>query len=118
MSARKWTRDDVLAQVRAVLSRILGVPPERVTEDALLVESLGMNSFAGVEMLFELEEATGLQIREDRVPDLKTVGDVATFVHSLTQNPKQERTPESQASEPAPSPPQPASNRASPPTHP
>ncbi len=98
MSAREWTRDDVLAQVRAVLSRTLGVPPERVTEDALLVESLGMNSFASVEMLFELEEATGLQIRDDRVPSLKTVGDVATFVHLLTQDPKQKDTSEQQPS--------------------
>ena len=109
MSARQWTREDVFAQVRTVLSRTLGVPPERVTEDALLAESLGMNSFASVEMLFELEEATGLQIREDRMPTLKTVGDVVTFVHALTRNPQRESAGMGRTSEPAPA--QPGSNR-------
>jgi acyl carrier protein len=32
MTAANWTRDDVLAAVRAVMSRVFGIPPDMIDE--------------------------------------------------------------------------------------
>ena len=58
----------------------LGCDAEEVTPEASLSDDLGADSLAAVELVMALEEATGLSIAEEDAANLKTVGDILTYL--------------------------------------
>jgi acyl carrier protein len=67
--------------VKEILIEELDVPADRIDLDADL-ESLGIDSLAVIELLFQVEEKLGVSLPDERVP-LKTLGDVVTFLDRL-----------------------------------
>jgi acyl carrier protein len=47
-----------------------------------LREDLGLDSFAALELLFELEDLVGVRIPQESAVTFETVGDVVTFIHA------------------------------------
>ncbi|MDE5722479.1 MAG: acyl carrier protein [Clostridia bacterium] len=70
-------------EVAKVLSGQLGIPQSKITAESDIVKDLGADSLDVVELLMTLEENTGKTIPEDKVADLKTVGDVVNILQSL-----------------------------------
>ena len=68
-------------KVRDVIVDTLGCDAEQVTLEATLAEDLGADSLASVELVMALEEATGLSIDDADVANLKTVGDIMTYLN-------------------------------------
>ena len=68
-------------KVRDVIVETLGCDAEQVTLEATLAEDLGADSLASVELVMALEEATGISIDDADVANLKTVGDIMTYLH-------------------------------------
>ncbi len=62
--------------VRDVIAESLGCDVQDVTMEAKLVEDLGADSLASVELMMALEEATGATIDDEVMPEIKTVADV------------------------------------------
>ncbi len=62
--------------VRHILAAQLGVEEERITEQTLLVQELGIDSLDVVRLLMTLEDNHGIFIPDEALPGLKTVGDV------------------------------------------
>ena len=58
----------------------LGCDAGEVTPEASLSDDLGADSLAAVELVMALEEATGLSIAEEDAANLKTVGDILTYL--------------------------------------
>jgi acyl carrier protein len=74
-------RQQVLDTMTTVLARLLD-RPEPVTEDMRLMEELGLSSTFGLELLLEVEEQLMILIDVEVMDadQMKTVGDLATFV--------------------------------------
>ena len=67
-------------KVRDIIVETLGCDAEEVTPEASLSDDLGADSLAAVELVMALEEATGLSIAEGDAANLKTVGDILTYL--------------------------------------
>ena len=68
-------------KVRDVIVETLACDAEQVTLEATLAEDLGADSLASVELVMALEEATGISIDDADVANLKTVGDIMTYLN-------------------------------------
>lgn len=68
--------------VRNVIAETLSCDVESVTMEAKLLEDLGADSLASVELLMALEEATGVSIDDDAMPNMKTVSDIVNYIDS------------------------------------
>ncbi len=84
--------DSVEQKVREVLAKKLSVEPGQIQGDTRLAEDLGLDSFGGVELMFEIEEAFGLKIADSDIQQVRTVNDIVAYiVHwkaaSSVQNP-------------------------------
>ena len=69
-------------QVRNVIAETLGCDVEQVTLEAKLSEDLGADSLASVELTMALEEATGVAIDDEALPNMKTVGDIVDYLNA------------------------------------
>ena len=70
----------VFEKVRDILVDQLDVEEEKVTMDASITDDLGADSLAAVELVMALEEAAGISIAEEDAANLKTVGDIMTYL--------------------------------------
>lgn len=66
--------------VRDVIVDTLGCDPTEVTLEANLVEDLGADSLATVEMVMALEEAADITIEDEVAAQIKTVADILKYV--------------------------------------
>ena len=69
-------------KVRGVIAETLTCDVEKVTDEALLVDDLGTDSLALVELAMAIEEATGVTVEDDALSTLKTVGDVKAYLEA------------------------------------
>lgn len=69
-------------KVRDIIVETLSCEAEAVTPEARLNEELGADSLAAVELSMALEEAFGVSIADEDLPNLKTVGDIMTYLAS------------------------------------
>jgi acyl carrier protein len=74
------TREEIIEKLRASLTKVLDTPPTEVALGSRLREDLGLDSFAALEMLFELEEQVGINVSREAAMQLRTVEDVVGFV--------------------------------------
>ena len=70
-------------EVAKMLAEQLGIPQANVTEQSEIVKDLGADSLDVVELLTTLEDTTGKTIPEDKVADIKTVGDLVKIIETL-----------------------------------
>lgn len=69
-------------KVRNVIVETLGCEADEVTLEASLAEDLGADSLASVELIMALEEATGIAIAEETAAEMKTVGDIMSYLEA------------------------------------
>ncbi len=74
----------VLERVTKVTCEELGVPENEVTEAASFTDDLGADSLDVVELVMAFEEEFGIDIPDDDVANLKTVGDAVSYVQTKT----------------------------------
>ncbi|MDE6597270.1 MAG: acyl carrier protein [Clostridia bacterium] len=70
-------------EVAKALAEQLGIAQSKITAESDIVKDLGADSLDVVELLMTLEDNTGKSIPEDKVTDVKTVGDVVKLLESL-----------------------------------
>ncbi len=70
-------------QVKELICNYVDVDPAAVTEDARFIEDLGFNSYDFMSMLGELEETLEVQVSEEDVVELRTVGEAVKYLESL-----------------------------------
>jgi acyl carrier protein len=72
---------DVLERVRKVTVEKLSVKEEEVLEPASFTEDLGADSLDVVELVMAFEDEFGIEIPDDEVGSIKTVGDAVNYIN-------------------------------------
>ena len=85
----------ITSKIVQALASYLKRDPASITESHHLRDDLGLDSVAIIELLFEIEERFKLQIPDQDLPGLSTVGTVAAYVQRRLAEPKTESKPES-----------------------
>jgi len=80
------SRDSVLAKLTAAFLKVTDRDPTSVVlgEATQLHDDLGLDSYAALELLFELEDTVGVNIPQEAAVSFKTVGDVVSYVIAQT----------------------------------
>ena len=68
------TRDEVLSVMREKAVELLEVEADAVQEDKSFVEDLKVDSLSLVEMTMDLEDHFGIELPEEELVDVKTIG--------------------------------------------
>ena len=66
--------------IEKIIAEVLGCDQELVKEDSHFVEDLGADSLNIVEVVMQIEEEFGIEIPDDDAEQLKTVGDLRTYI--------------------------------------
>ncbi len=77
-------RQEIEQKVRKILSDKLRVSGEKITDEASLRDDLGMDSFGGVEVIFELEDVFNIDVPPEDIPDIHTFKDMVDSIVRLT----------------------------------
>lgn len=85
----------ITSKIIQALASYLKRDPASITESHHLRDDLGLDSVAIIELLFEIEERFKLQIPDQDLPGLSTVGTVAAYVHRRLAEQKPESKSES-----------------------
>ncbi len=70
-------------KVKAIIVEELGVPEEKVTVDAKIIEDLGADSLSLVEMLMNFENEYDVTIPDESFDGIETVGDIIKALDAL-----------------------------------
>jgi acyl carrier protein len=73
---------DALGKVAVQRDRNDGSDARALNRSTRLREDLGLDSFAALELLFEIEDLVGVRIPQESAVKFETVGDVVTFLHA------------------------------------
>lgn len=73
---------EIATQIRTALAKRLKRDVSKVRLEDNLRDDLGLDSLSMLEMVFEVEEAFNLEIPDDDLSKVTTVGDVVTYVES------------------------------------
>ena len=65
-----------------VLKNYTEVRKEDIRPESLLVEDLGLNSVSYFSIVFDLEDAFGVEISDDAAIGIKTVGDLVKYMEN------------------------------------
>ncbi len=74
------TDSSIASQIIEALASYLKRDPSSITESHHLRDDLGLDSVAVIELLFEIEDRFKIQIPDQDLTGLSTVGTVATYV--------------------------------------
>ncbi len=75
-------RDDIQTRVQEALAEQLGLGPDEITPGARFEEDLDADSLDLVEVVLRLEEAFEIDIPEEEMQLVKTVGEAVELVAS------------------------------------
>ena len=67
-------------QIRRVVSDQLGVDAAELVADASILDDLGADSLDVVELVMALEEAFDIDVPDDHVEQMRTVGEIEHYV--------------------------------------
>ena len=70
-------------QIKELILNYVDVDADAITEDSRFIEDLGFTSYDFMSMLGEVEETFGVQVEEDAVLTLSTIGDAIRYFESL-----------------------------------
>lgn len=70
----------VLEQVKNIIEEQLGVDASEITEDSAFIEDLGADSLDIVELIMAFESEFDMEIEDDEVESISTVGDVVSYI--------------------------------------
>lgn len=76
----------VFEKVKSIIVDQLDVEEDKVTEAASIADDLGADSLDIVDLVMSFEEEFGLEIPDEQVEKIKTVGDIVNFIEENTEN--------------------------------
>ena len=75
----------VFDKVKEIICDQLDLDEEKVTLEASITEDLGADSLDVVDLVMSLEEEFNIEIPDEEVENIKTVGDIVKFIEEKTE---------------------------------
>ncbi|MGN0589068.1 MAG: acyl carrier protein [Ruminiclostridium sp.] len=75
----------IFEKVKSIIVDQLDVDEEKVTMNANIQDDLGADSLDIVDLVMSFEDEFDLEIPDDQVETIKTVGDVVKFIEEKTE---------------------------------
>lgn len=76
----------VLSKVKSILSEQFSVDVEKITMQTNIAEDLGADSLDVVDVLMSLEDEFEMEIPDEDVENIKTVGQLVEYIKANNQN--------------------------------
>lgn len=70
----------MLDTIKKMLAEEFNLDEDSISADSKLEADLGINSLELAELAFRLEEEFGIEIKDEDIPTLITVGDIANYI--------------------------------------
>ena len=67
-------------ELKDIIVETLSADADKITMEANLADDLGADRLDAVELNMAIEEATGVSIPDEELPNMKTVGDIFNYV--------------------------------------
>jgi acyl carrier protein len=78
------TADEIRTGLAEILAEVADVPADDVSDEKSFTDDLDVDSLSMVEVAMAAEEKFGVKIPDDELPNLKTVGDVVSYISANT----------------------------------
>ena len=69
----------MLEKIIASVAEQLAIDPAKITKDSSLVDDLKADSLDVAALMLDLEEQYGIEIPDEELANLRTVGDIAAY---------------------------------------
>jgi acyl carrier protein len=69
-------------EIRNAIAEQLNIPAEKITLESRLIDDLKADSIDLYELVMGLEERYGIEIPDNVLPTIKSVGDIVKFVEN------------------------------------
>lgn len=69
-------------EIRKAIAEQLNVPEENITPETLFVEDLKADSLDLVELVMDLEDRYGVEIPDEQLAEVKTVGQIIEIIEN------------------------------------
>ena len=76
--------DEIFERVRTMLAEQLEIDEDRITMDSNIMEDFDADSLDVVDMVMSLEDEFDIEVPDEEVEKLHTVGDVVRFIDANT----------------------------------
>ena len=74
-----------LEKVKKILVDQLDVEESSITPDSSIIDDLGADSLDIVDMVMSLEEEFDVEIPDEEIESMKTVGDIVKFIEAKSE---------------------------------
>ena len=75
----------VFEKVKEILAEQLDADPDEMTMDTTIAEELDADSLDVVELLMSIEDEFDVEIPDEEIENLKTIGDVVEYIQNNMQ---------------------------------
>lgn len=77
------TKEEIITGLAEVVEEVTGIEPSEVTEEKSFVDDLDIDSLSMVEIAVQLEDRYGVEIPDEDLGKLRTVGDAVSYVEKI-----------------------------------
>lgn len=75
----------VFDKVKEIVAEQLDVAEDQITMEAVITDDLGADSLDVVDLVMDLEDAFSIEIPDEAMVDIKTIGDIVTYIEKETK---------------------------------
>lgn len=73
----------ILDKVKKLVAEQLGISEAEIKPESHIIEDLGADSLDVIEMLMTLEEEYNITIPDDKINQVKTIGEIVNLIEGL-----------------------------------
>ena len=70
----------MIEKLKDILGRYSEIDEDKITADTVILRDLGLNSYAIMEIITEIEDSFDIEIPDAVLPEMKTVGDLLSYI--------------------------------------
>ncbi|MDV8001931.1 meromycolate extension acyl carrier protein AcpM [Rhodococcus sp. IEGM 1408] len=80
------TESEIITGLAEIVEEVTGIEPSEVTPEKSFVDDLDIDSLSMVEIAVQCEDRYGVEIPDEDLAGLRTVGDVVEYIQKIDQS--------------------------------
>ncbi|OFV97198.1 MAG: hypothetical protein A3F68_09935 [Acidobacteria bacterium RIFCSPLOWO2_12_FULL_54_10] len=86
MKDGNWTAEEIRNEVKQLVSKVTELNAEEISDTALFIEELGIDSLMAIEILVSMDKKYKIQISDEEFTKVKNVNDAVELVQRSLEN--------------------------------